>query len=63
MDELFGKENNKLPALSLKVKRKQKANDLLKICLKKGNELTIKILKENLSDKASWLNQYLILPK
>lgn len=47
---------------TIKVKKNQKANELLKIFLKKGNEFTIKILKENLLDEAGWLNQYLILP-
>lgn len=51
MDELFVKEKNNLPALRLKVKKKQKSNELLKICLRKVNELTIIIQKENILDK------------
>lgn len=47
MDELFGMMNNKLPVVSLQVKKKKKKKRkyLLKLCLKKGNKLTIKIFK------------------
>lgn len=34
MDELFGKENNKLPALSLKVKETKKKKQLIENILK-----------------------------
>lgn len=61
MDELFEKEY-KLPALNVKIKKKKKKRQR-KIYLKKGNNATIKILKETLSDKASWLNQDLIFSK